>query len=170
MNLALISIVALGFFAGINSLAQTSNQQPGTSAQIVPPQPTVSVPASFPPTSVTSNQVNLPTSPSTVGSTPNSPVLTGADILSANNQVIAQVALMYQHLGLFITIIVTLVGGVATWMSYVAKKTVHEFVSEWKEKLNAIETDMKTTQTALHDALDGAKASAATYDREIRLP
>jgi hypothetical protein len=46
--------------------------------------------------------------------------LIAKEVLSANNQVVSQVASMYQNFGLFITIIVTLVGGIAIWVSYVA--------------------------------------------------
>lgn len=86
--------------------------------------------------------------------------LTAKEILSANNQVVSQVASMYQNLGLFITIIVTLVGGVATWMSYVAKKSVQEFIQEWTKKMESLENDMKEASKRLHDAVNAAETSA----------
>ncbi len=86
--------------------------------------------------------------------------LTAKEILSANNQVVNQVASMYQNLGLFITIIVTLVGGVATWLSYVARRSVQEFIQEWTKKLELIENNMKEVLQRLHDAVTEAEASA----------
>jgi hypothetical protein len=86
--------------------------------------------------------------------------LTAKEILSANNQVVNQVASMYQNLGLFITIIVTLVGGVATWMSYVARKSVHEFIQEWTKKLESVENEMKESLKRLRVAVAEADASA----------
>jgi hypothetical protein len=92
------------------------------------------------------------------------------EILSANNQVLSQVASMYQNLGLFITIIVTLVGGIATWMSYIARKSVHEFIQEWTKKMESLENDMKEALKRLHDAVAEAEASvkrAATHEQSI---
>jgi uncharacterized membrane protein YccC len=77
---------------------------------------------------------------------------------------------MYQNLGLFITIIVTLVGGVATWMSYVARKSVHEFIQEWTEKVKSLENDMKGDLKRLHDAVteaEGSAKKAAEHERAI---
>jgi peptidoglycan hydrolase CwlO-like protein len=67
---------------------------------------------------------------------------------------------MYQNLGLFITIIVTLVGGVATWMSYVARKSVHEFIQEWSKKLESVENEMKESLKRLRDLVGEAEGSA----------
>ena len=82
------------------------------------------------------------------------------EILSANNQVVSQVASMYQNFGLFITIIVTLVGGIATWMSYIARKSVQEFIQEWTKKMEFLENDMKEALKRLRDAVAEAEASA----------
>jgi len=82
------------------------------------------------------------------------------EVLSANNQVVGQVASMYQNFGLFITIIVTLVGGIATWMSYVARKSVQEFIQEWTKKMESLENDMKEDLTRLRDAVAEAEGSA----------
>lgn len=67
---------------------------------------------------------------------------------------------MYQKFGLFITIIVTLVGGVATWMSYVARRSVQEFIQEWTEKVKSLESDMKEDLKRLRDAVTEAEGSA----------
>lgn len=67
---------------------------------------------------------------------------------------------MYQNLGLFITIIVTLVGGVATWMSYLARRSVHEFIQEWTKKLESVEIEMKESLKRLRDAVAEAEGSA----------
>ena len=93
------------------------------------------------------------------------------EILSANNQVVSQVASMYQNLGLFITIIVTLVGGVATWMSYVARRSVQEFIQEWTEKVKSLESDMKEDLKRLRDAVaeaEGSAKKAAEHEQSIK--
>lgn len=74
------------------------------------------------------------------------PSLTSNDVLLANNQVISQVGTMYQHFGLFITSIVALSGALITYMGSMAKKSVDDFMTEWKEKLKVIEDDIKTSQ------------------------
>ncbi len=86
--------------------------------------------------------------------------LIAKEVLSANNQVVSQVASMYQNFGLFITIIVTLVGGIAIWVSYVARKSVQEFIQEWTKKMESIENDMKEDLKRLRDAVAEAEGSA----------
>jgi len=101
--------------------------------------------------------------------------LTAKEILAANNQVVSQVATMYQHLGLFITIMLTLLGLVASALSYVIRKSVQEFIQEWTKKferrekimndewankLKAFEDDVKLSLEKIHNAVNKAEGSA----------
>lgn len=143
---------------------QTSNPPIGvTQPPVVQPPPADMQPQAVA-TSPTTSPPVITTPPADIGS------LIAKEVLSANNQVVSQVASMYQNLGLFITIIVTLVGGVATWMSYVARKSVHEFIQEWTEKMKSLENDMKEASKRLHETVAEAENSAqkaAGYERSI---
>ena len=126
---------------------------PGDSGANPPLTPPSNPPSNVPPPPV------LPSVPS-IAASADIASLTARDILAANNQVVGQVASMYQHLGLFITIIVTLVGGIATLMSFLARRSVHEFIQEWTRKLEYIEKDLKDSRDRIHDAVEEAEASA----------
>lgn len=76
------------------------------------------------------------------------------EILSANNQVVSQVASMYQNFGILITIIVSLVGVFAGVLGFYATRSVREFLREWNNKMESLE---KAT-----------KSSLESWDREIR--
>jgi hypothetical protein len=93
------------------------------------------------------------------------------EILSANNQVVNQVASMYQHFGLFLTIIVTLVGGIATWLSVMAKRSVNEFIKEWTDKMKLLESEIKNSMNRLHEAVaeaEGSAKKAATHEQTLQ--
>lgn len=135
-----------------------ATNMPAANASVTNPVP-FTPPASVVPS--TSPQTPTPASTSPIAGPADIASLTAKEILATNNQVVGQVATMYQHLGLFITIIVTLVGGVATWLSYVARKNVHDFVADWKEKLQALQKEMEDAKTRLHAALAEAVKSAS---------
>ncbi|MEJ0091338.1 MAG: DUF3149 domain-containing protein [Limisphaerales bacterium] len=86
--------------------------------------------------------------------------LTAKEILSANNQVVGQIATMYQHFGLFITIIVTMLGIIATVVGYFIRKSVHELVGEWTKKFEKIEAEMEKSRNRLLAAVNEAEGSA----------
>lgn len=181
------TILTVLFFVVLTSLnlcdAQTPPAQAPTDAPSVPVSPQTSnpptrvaqppvvqsPPANIQPQAVATSPTTSPpvitTPPADIGS------LIAKEVLSANNQVVSQVASMYQNLGLFITIIVTLVGGFTTWMSYIARKSVQEFIqewtekvksleSEWTEKVKFLESDMKEGLKRLRDAIAEAEGSA----------
>lgn len=123
---------------------------PTTQSEATPPKTSAPVPVIAPPADIAS--------------------LTAKEILSANNQVVCQVASMYQHLGLFITIIVTLLGVVATYMGYVARKSLSDFIQDWNKKLETLENDLKADKVKMLDAIRDAEASArkaAEHERSI---
>jgi uncharacterized membrane protein len=88
--------------------------------------------------------------------------------LSANNQVVGQVASMYQYFGLFITIIVSLVGILAVALGFFARRSVNAFVQEWGRKLEALDRDMKESLNRLHEAVSMAEASANKAAKHAR--
>jgi hypothetical protein len=86
--------------------------------------------------------------------------LTAKEILAANNQVVNHLASMYQNFGLFLTIIVTLVGIIATGLSFMANKSVKDFIKEWNKKIESIESEMKASLNRLNNAVSEAESSA----------
>lgn len=94
--------------------------------------------------------------------------LNAREILAANNAVVGQVATMYQHFGLLITVIVTAVGAFATWMSYLARKNVHEFIAEWDKKLQEKEQQIDKALEKSREAEAMATRSAVEAERHAR--
>jgi hypothetical protein len=93
------------------------------------------------------------------------------EMLSTNNQVVSQVAQMYQNLGLFITIIVTLVGVIATLLAFLARRSVQGFIHDWTKKMENLEKDMKASLNRLHETVFEAETSAkkaAGYEESFK--
>jgi uncharacterized membrane protein len=141
----------------------------GSSLAGSPSQPnvTVQVPANQIQQSPASNGVALSANPLTISPT-DVGSLTAKEILAANNQAVSQVASMYQYFGLFITIIVTLLGGFGVILGFVARRSLKEFIQEWDRKLQSLqkdmkeslEKDMKESLERLHDSVSQAEDSA----------
>lgn len=93
------------------------------------------------------------------------PSLTAKEILAANNQVISNVAAMYQHLGLFITIMTSLVGAAVAVIAFFARKSVHDFIDNWKEQLESLKQEESTKFSAAVAAAE-AKLQAAVRAAE----
>jgi hypothetical protein len=171
-KVTLIALFATVIFSHSASDAQTlpakSNinapSSPGVSVTTNPP--VAAAPANSPQAATASS----PTVTSSLTIAPPADIasLTAKEILSANNQVVSHIASMYQNLGLFITIIVTLVGGVATWMSFVARRSVHEFIQEWSKKLESVENEMKESLKRLREAVGEAETSANKAAKHAR--
>ena len=164
------SKILLLLLAGLLSLTSAAKaQQPSAK-----PNPDTNAPAATiaqsptnpPPTSPPSENGVIPPAPPSVPSPPQIAVpadiasLTAKEILAANNQVVSQVATMYQHFGLFITIIVTMLGVVATVVGYFIRKSVNELVAEWTKKFEKIEAEMEKSRDRLRTAVDKAEESA----------
>lgn len=86
--------------------------------------------------------------------------LNAKEILSANNQVVSQVASMFQLFGLFITIIVTLLGIFAALLGYLARKSVQEFIQDWTNRFKSHEDSIKESLAKIRDAVGDAERSA----------
>lgn len=144
-----IAITGLGF----PSLAQVPGAATPAAAPVTPtanPSPMPSLPAPL-----TSTPTLIATPPADFAS------LTAKEILSANNQVVSHLAVMYQTFGVLITIIVTLVGGIATYLSYAARKNVAEFLQDWTKKMEVLEDRMKASSDRIDEATAKAEKSAA---------
>lgn len=89
-----------------------------------------------------------------------SPSMTVNEVLSANNQAVSQVATTFQWFAGFITIIVTLTGSLVTVMGFLAKKTADDFIKDWKDKLEKLETSTKDSERKLEEEVAKAQASA----------
>jgi hypothetical protein len=138
--------------------------------QVPPAAPVVTQPPaslSAPPPVVTVAQP-LPTGPNPfVSLAPPADIasLTAKEILAANNAVVLQVATMYQHFGLLITVLVTVAAVFASYMSYVARKNVQEFVAEWDKKLQGKELQIDSTLQRARDAEQTAAKSATEAEK-----
>lgn len=148
------------FFAAKSLTAQTNTASPlpAPSAGSNPPAQKAQTP------SLTPQQSPVLRNPA---ASPSSAVAAPADIapllkemLSANNQVVGQVASMYQNLGLFNTIIVTLVGVIATLIGILARKSVQGFIRDWSKKMESLEKEMKDSLSRLREAVTAAEGSA----------
>ncbi|HEX8236839.1 MAG TPA: hypothetical protein VF600_12855 [Abditibacteriaceae bacterium] len=98
--------------------------------------------------------------PSPIVATPTPAVPTLNEVLMANNQAVIQISSMYRDFGLLLTLIVSVVGVVLTWFGYLAKKSVQDFIAEWKDKLDKIEKDMEASEAKLREAVERAEQSA----------
>jgi hypothetical protein len=119
--------------------------------------------------STVSNPATQPSSP--VTSPPDVSPLVLKEILSANNQVVSQVASMYQNFGLFITIIVTFVSVIATLIGFLARRSVQGFIREWTKKMEPLEKEMKDSLNRLREAVtvaEGSAKKAADHEQSIK--
>lgn len=181
-----VYILVIAFSLNASAQAQVNNTvaaaEPATlvSAPSAPPQ------VAAPQAASASQSAPVPqlTTPASVIATPLAPAsppapptiavpadiasLTAKEILAANNQVVAQVASMYQHLGLFITIIITLVGIAVTVIGYFARKSVHELIAEWKIKLASTQDDMQKTKDKLTLAVTETETKAANAAKDAQ--
>jgi hypothetical protein len=153
---------------GANSRVVSSPTPASLSAQVVRPAEITPVAPSSGPQATASTTAAAPhmsaTPPSDVSS------LTAKEILAANNLMIGNVAGMYQSLGLFITVIVTLVGGGVGVIAYVARKDVKEFIHEWDDRLKTLAKDGDDSAKRLRDLVAEAEKSAnkaAEYSKSI---
>jgi len=130
------------------------------------PPPVSSQPA--PPPPLTASPVATPAPLISLAPPADIASLNAREILAANNAVVGQVATMYQHFGLFITGIVGLFGIIATLMSYLARKNVHDFVEEWDKKLREKEQQIDKALEKSREAETLATRSAAEAARHAR--
>jgi F0F1-type ATP synthase membrane subunit b/b' len=110
----------------------------------------------------TAAQLTPPASPQTV------PSLTAKELLDANSQAVTHLASMFQMFGVLITIIVGVVGVLATWLGILAKKSVNEMVADWSKKLEAIKADMEAAKAKLQEAVAQAQSSANDANRQAQ--
>lgn len=167
-------ILALYGFGSVLLTAQTPTSNNQISTPSVPPAtPNLSTPAPRAATVPTPVPVALPaaTPVPLVSLAPPADIasLTAKEILAQNNAVVGQVATMYEHFGFFITAIVTLVGGIATLWSYLARKSVHEFIADWKQKFEAKDKEIDAARDRAKDAeLEAGKSAAqAQADAQV---
>jgi hypothetical protein len=75
--------------------------------------------------------------------------ITVKDALALTDQTVGKLASMYQSFALFITGIVTVVGLLGTAMAYFARKSVHDFMAEWKDKFLSLQSEITAASTKI---------------------
>jgi hypothetical protein len=120
------------------------------------------------PATVTSSSVQPANQGITPPAPPQVPSLTAKELLDANSQAVTHLASMFQMFAALITIIVGVVGLLATWLGLFLKKSVAETVAEWSKKLETIKTEMDAAKAKLHEAVSQAQASASDASRQAQ--